>query len=145
MSPVGRCQTFDALGNGYGRGEGIISAVLQHGYSSAGLLAVVAVVVGSGINQDGRSSGLTVPHGPSQANLIRATLQAAAVDPLTVALVSVHGTGTPLGDPIEVEALRQISGSRASGVPEACPLLLLSNKATYGHTEGSAGVKSVFT
>ena len=87
--------------------------------------------------QDGRSSGLTAPNGPSQSALIRTALTAAGHGPAAVAAVSVHGTGTPLGDPIEVGALGQ--GLARSGFAAAAPLLLLSNKSCFGHTEGAAG------
>ena len=87
--------------------------------------------------QDGRSSGLTAPNGPSQSALIRAALKSSRAAPTEVGLVSIHGTGTPLGDPIEVGALGQgfgAAGARADG-----PTALLSNKSCYGHTEGTAG------
>ena len=87
--------------------------------------------------QDGRSSGLTAPNGPSQSALIRAALKSSRAAPAEVGLVSIHGTGTPLGDPIEVGALSQAfaaGGGRANG-----PMTLLSNKSCYGHTEGTAG------
>ncbi len=85
--------------------------------------------------QDGRSSGLTAPNGPSQSALIRTALASGSVDLMRVHTVSVHGTGTPLGDPIEVGAL----GQGVSG-PLARPLTMLSNKSCFGHTEGAAGV-----
>ncbi len=87
--------------------------------------------------QDGRSSGLTAPNGPSQSALIRAALKSSRAAPAEVGLVSIHGTGTPLGDPIEVGALGQAfaaAGGRTDG-----PMALLSNKSCYGHTEGTAG------
>ena len=86
--------------------------------------------------QDGKSSGLTAPNGPSQTTLLRAALNAASAKPQDVALVSVHGTGTPLGDPIEIGALGQ--GLGASTGRE--PLTVLSNKSCFGHTEGAAGL-----
>ena len=87
--------------------------------------------------QDGRSSGLTAPNGPSQSALVRTALRSARADPAQLALVSVHGTGTPLGDPIEVGALGQ--GLRGAEAPATDPVMLLSNKSCYGHTEGTAG------
>ncbi len=102
-----------------------------------------AVLLGSAINQDGRSSGLTAPNGPSQTSLIREVISAAEVSAAAVAFVAVHGTGTPLGDPIEVSALgAALAGAR--GEP-ARPAAMGSVKACYGHTEGAAGVTGAYT
>ena len=87
--------------------------------------------------QDGRSSGLTAPNGPSQAALLKTVLRAASADCKAVDVVSVHGTGTPLGDPIEVGALGQGFG----GAADREPLTILSNKSNFGHTEGAAGMQ----
>ena len=89
--------------------------------------------------QDGRSSGLTAPNGPSQSALVRAALAAGGHTPAAVAAMSVHGTGTPLGDPIEVGALGQGLARSGSAAAAAAPLLMLSNKSAFGHTEGAAG------
>lgn len=101
-------------------------------------LVVYGAVMGSAVNQDGRSSSLTAPHGPSQQNLIAAALEDASLGPRAVEFVALHGTGTPLGDPIEVGAVGKAfgrDGGSAAGV-----LSVGSNKACYGHTEGTAGV-----
>ena len=90
--------------------------------------------------QDGRSSGLTAPNGPSQSSLLKAVLQNASATAEQVGIASVHGTGTPLGDPIEVGALGQGLGSA-----RRVPLTVLSNKSNFGHTEGAAGEHSTFT
>ena len=103
-----------------------ITALNHHARSSLDFEAMM---------QDGRSSGLTAPNGPSQAALLRTVLGAARVDAAGVGFVSVHGTGTPLGDPIEVGALGQGLGGSATRLP----LAVLSNKSTFGHTEGAAG------
>ena len=100
-------------------------------YSLQNLLACFACA------QDGRSSGLTAPNGPSQSALICTALASGAHSPSAVCAVSVHGTGTPLGDPIEVGALGQGLARSGSGAPQ--PLALLSNKSCFGHTEGAAG------
>lgn len=101
LSPAGRCKTFDATADGYGRGEGCAAVVLTHhttsGSPAAGLLAVVK---GSAVNTAGRSSGLTAPSGPAQQKLLVAALAAGNLRAADVASVSVHGTGTALGDPI---------------------------------------------
>ena len=95
----------------------------------------VALVLGSAINQDGRSSGLTAPNGPSQTALIKEALSNAHLsDAADLGFVAVHGTGTPLGDPIEVGALGNAFANSPGNV------VLGSVKATYGHTEGAAGL-----
>lgn len=98
--------------------------------------ACAALLLGSAINQDGRSSGLTAPNGPSQTALIREAMSNARLYPgdAGVGFIAVHGTGTPLGDPIEVGALGNALG-RSSG-----NVVLGSVKASYGHTEGAAGL-----
>lgn len=96
----------------------------------------IAKVFGSAINQDGRSSGLTAPNGPSQTALIKEAMSLANLPsgPSDISFVAVHGTGTPLGDPIEVGALGQaLARSENSAI-------LGSVKACYGHTEGAAGL-----
>lgn len=135
LSPSGRCKSFDASGDGYGRGEGFITALLAQ--TQVGPPAM-AVVRGSAVNQDGRSSGLTAPNGPSQTRLVLHALGQAGITPVFLSLVAVHGTGTPLGDPIEVGALGQAAGN-GSGSTDA-PLVLSSIKSCYGHTEGAAGL-----
>jgi acyl transferase domain-containing protein/acyl carrier protein len=135
LSPVGRCKTFDASADGYGRGEGVAVLVLRR--AGAGGAGACAVIRGSAVNQGGRSSGLTAPNGPAQTALVRAALAASGADAALLAVLSVHGTGTPLGDPIEVGAL---SNALPGGAQGADPLTLVSNKACYGHTEGTAGI-----
>ena len=93
------------------------------------------MVRGSAVNQDGRSSGLTAPNGPSQQALMHTALQHSGLPAAAVAAVAVHGTGTPLGDPIEVGAICQTYGTAASDGH----LVLVSNKSCFGHTEGAAG------
>lgn len=86
-----------------------------------------AIVLGTAVNQDGRSSSLTAPNGPSQQSLLAACWNSAGVGPQSVGMVAVHGTGTPLGDPIEVGALAGALGRRLG----AAPLLLGSVKVSY--------------
>ncbi len=93
--------------------------------TSEGSQAPIAIVRGSAVNQDGRSSSLTAPNGPSQQALVAACLLEAAMEAAAVALAAVHGTGTPLGDPIEVGALAGVLRSPAGGQTQ---LALSSNK-----------------
>ena len=132
LSPAGRCLSFDASGDGYGRGEGIAVAILAPHRPGQ---AAVAVLRASTVNQDGQSSGLTAPNGPSQTKLVQNALRQGGLQPALLRYVAVHGTGTPLGDPIEVGALGQaVRGSSGA------PLALGSVKSIYGHTEGTAGL-----
>jgi acyl transferase domain-containing protein len=94
LAPDGRCKSYGAEADGYGRGEGFLVAILEGLQSVAEPLLVQAILAGSAVNQDGRSSGLTAPHGPSQAALVTATMQQAGISHL--AYVATHGTGTPL-------------------------------------------------
>ena len=121
LSSNGRSKTFDASADGYGRGEACIVFVARRPTTSAQQQSqlTLAVLHGSAYNQDGRSSGLTAPNGPAQTALVRTALGVAGALPRHVGLVSMHGTGTPLGDPIEVNALGQ-----ALAAPEPRPVAL---------------------
>ena len=134
LSPVGRCKTFDSSADGYGRGEGFGSVFLSHPGSSLSASALGAIVAGA-VNQDGRSSSLTSPHGPSQQSLLGECLRAAKLIPSDVTNIAIHGTGTTLGDPIEVGAITAVFGG-----PRSQSLALTSVKSCFGHTEGAAGV-----
>ncbi|MEB3360478.1 MAG: SDR family NAD(P)-dependent oxidoreductase [Synechococcales bacterium] len=135
LAPDGRCKTFDAAADGYGRGEGCGVVVLKR-LSDAidNQDPILALVRGSAVNHDGCSNGLTAPNGAAQAAVLRQALANAGLDPHQVQYVEVHGTGTRLGDPIEVLALNQVMGQRPS------PLLVGSVKTNIGHLESAAGV-----
>ena len=137
LSPVGRCKTFDASADGYVRSEGCGILVLKR-LSDAERDGdrVMAVIPSSAVNQDGASSGLTVPNGGAQQRLIGAALARAGWSGGDVDYLEAHGTGTPLGDPIEVQAAAAVyGGSRDS----ARPLLMGSVKTNIGHTESASG------
>ena len=97
-----------------------------------------ARILGSAINQDGRSSGLTAPNGPSQTSLLLAVISMSHIESSSLSFVAVHGTGTPLGDPIEVSALG--GAFEQSQHLQARVVTMGSVKACYGHTEGAAGM-----
>lgn len=138
LAADGRCKTFDADADGYVRGEGCGVVILKP-LRTAKLDGdrILAVVRGSAVNQDGRSTGLTAPNVLSQEALLRAAYAVAGVSPADVGMIEAHGTGTPLGDPIEVDALTRVfGGPRADGAP--CHLG--SVKTNVGHLEGAAGM-----
>jgi len=141
LSPTGRCHTFDADADGYVRGEGAGVLLLKR-LSDAERDGdrIIAIIRGSAINQDGRSSSLTAPNGPSQQAVIRAALQSAGIEAKDVDWVETHGTGTPLGDPIEVQSLAAVYGA-ARG--KESPLTISAVKTNIGHLESAAAVSSV--
>jgi thioester reductase-like protein len=141
LSPDGRCKTFDASADGYGRGEGCGVVVLRRlSDARAAGDRIYAVVRGSAVNHDGRSNGLTAPNGLAQEALIRSALARAAVEASEVAYVEAHGTGTLLGDPIEVMALNRVYGAERE---PARPLRVGSVKTNLGHLEAAAGIAAL--
>ncbi|CAE7303207.1 pikAII [Symbiodinium sp. CCMP2456] len=133
LSEDGRCFTFDASANGYARGEGVGAAFLAVLADGDGDVSARALLRGTAANQDGRSASLTAPNGPSQQAVIRRALSEAAASVGEVALIECHGTGTALGDPIEVDALKTVLG-------EASSVALGAAKTNIAHLEGSAGI-----
>jgi natural product biosynthesis luciferase-like monooxygenase protein len=137
MSPTGRCRTFDAAADGYTRGEGCGLLVLKRlTDAQANGDRILGLIRGSAVNQDGRSNGLTAPNGTAQRELLRDALAAAKARPQDVGYVECHGTGTPLGDPIEVASVVSIYGHR----PADNPLAIGSVKTNFGHLESAAGI-----
>jgi NADPH:quinone reductase-like Zn-dependent oxidoreductase/acyl carrier protein len=147
LTADGRCKTLDAAADGYVRGEAVVAMVLQRaGSVGAGASAATAAVaiVGSAVNQDGKSSTLTAPNGPAQQGAIRLALASAAVGATDVAMIQMHGTGTPLGDPIEVGALTAVLSTRkTSNSISNNSVILSAGKTGVGHTEPAAGLVGV--
>jgi acyl transferase domain-containing protein/NAD(P)-dependent dehydrogenase (short-subunit alcohol dehydrogenase family)/acyl carrier protein len=138
LSPDGRCKTFDAAADGFARGEGCGVVVLKRlSDAQADGDNILAVILGSALNQDGASSGLTAPNGPAQEAVIREALARSGVAPRDVGFVEAHGTGTQLGDPLEVHALGAVFGADRQASP---PLWIGSVKTNVGHLEAAAGV-----
>ncbi len=141
LAPDGRCKTFDASADGYARGEGAGVLVLRPLQAArADGDRVYAVVKATGSNQDGRTTGITVPNPQAQADLIREVTERAGIDPAQIGFVEAHGTGTAVGDPLEMAAIGQTLGT-APGRHE--PVRVGSIKASVGHLEAAAGVTSV--
>jgi acyl transferase domain-containing protein len=136
LSRDGRSRSFAEGADGYGRGEGCGVVVLKRlTDAQADGDRIYAVIRGSATNHDGPSGGLTIPNGPAQEKLIRAALLRAGATPAQVAYVEGHGTGTALGDPIEVGVLGRIWSEAATE-----KLAIGSVKSNLGHLEAAAGV-----
>ncbi|MEV0131628.1 SDR family NAD(P)-dependent oxidoreductase [Dactylosporangium sp. NPDC050688] len=138
LSPEGRCKTFSAAADGFVRSEGVGVLVLRRlADARRDGDPILAVLHGSAVNSDGASSGLTVPSGRAQEDVIAAALADARVAPADIDLLEAHGTGTSLGDPIELAAAWSVlRRGRAPGRP----LHLGSVKSVVGHCESAAGV-----
>ncbi|MFC3963704.1 type I polyketide synthase [Nocardia jiangsuensis] len=135
LAPDGRCKPFDAAADGYTRSDGCAVVVLQRtGDAEASGARIYAEIAGSAVGSDGRSNGLYAPSGKAQQEVVRAAWLRAGVEPRRARYLECHGTGTPLGDAVEVGALAAVLGA----APE--PVWLGSVKSNVGHLEAAAGV-----
>jgi acyl transferase domain-containing protein len=131
LSPDGRCRAYasDADGTGWSEGIGLIllerlSDAKRNGHQ------VISLIRGSAVNSDGASNGLTAPSGPAQEMCIRSALDQAGLSPTDVDVLEGHGTATPVGDPIEIQAVIQAYGNGdGSRAQRSTPLLLGSIKS----------------
>lgn len=138
LSPDGRCRTFDARANGTARGEGCGAVILKRlSDARRDRDPILALIRGSAINHAGRATGFTAPSPLAQTELLRQALESARVAPSQVGYLEAHGTGTALGDPIELEAL-----TAALGAPrrDGAKCFVSSLKTNLGHLEAAAGV-----
>ena len=141
MAADGRCKTFDATADGYVRAEGAGAVILKR--LSDALRDrdhVLALIRGSAVNQDGRTAGIAAPNASAQQAVIREALAQAGVAPRELTYLEAHGTGTSIGDPIEVEAVKSVLGKAG---PEDLPCLMGSVKANVGHLENASGMASL--
>ncbi|MGI8604885.1 MAG: SDR family NAD(P)-dependent oxidoreductase [Verrucomicrobiales bacterium] len=138
LSPEGKCKAFDAAANGFVRGEGA-GMVLMKRLSDA--LAdgdpIYAVIIGTAMNQDGHTNGISLPSREAQARLVREACRHAGIAPSQIGFVEAHGTGTAVGDPIEAHALAE---ALCTDRPAEAPLAIGSVKTNLGHLETAAGV-----
>ncbi|HEY4181388.1 MAG TPA: beta-ketoacyl synthase N-terminal-like domain-containing protein [Kofleriaceae bacterium] len=138
LASDGRCKAFDAAADGFGRGEGCVMIALKRlDEAQTDGDRVIAVIRGSAINHDGKSASLTAPNGKAQEAVFRAALADAGVAPRDVDYLEAHGTGTAIGDPIEVQAAMSVLGERPD------PVVMGSVKANLGHLEAAAGALGV--
>jgi acyl transferase domain-containing protein len=138
MAADGRCKVFDARADGYVRGEGCGIIVLKRLVDALrDGNSIRALIRGSAVNQDGLSNGLTAPNGIAQQAVIRQALGNAGVAPARISYVEAHGSGTPLGDPIEVKALK---AALLEDRPADRDCWIGSAKTNIGHLEAAAGI-----
>lgn len=136
LSPEGSCKTFDSKADGFARGEAIAAIYLQLlDQAVQEHLPIRAVITNTGVNCDGRSQSILQPSVDAQIALMRKVYGDIGLDPARTAFVECHGTGTPVGDPIEAAAVGQVFGSRG--------VYIGSIKPNLGHSEGASGISSL--
>ncbi|KAI0914186.1 ketoacyl-synt-domain-containing protein [Ustulina deusta] len=141
FSDSGRSYSFDSRGTGFGRGEGCGVIVLKPlDQARRDNDQIRAIIAGSGINQDGRTPGITMPCGEAQENLMRQVYNNSGLNPADCGFVEAHGTGTRVGDPIEATAIHNVFHQ---GRTPRDPLYLGSVKSNIGHLEGASGITAV--
>lgn len=139
LAKDGRCKSFSAAADGYGRGEGAgMIALKRLSDAQRDGDRIVAVIKGSAVDHDGRSSGLTVPNGRAQRALLKQLLSVSNISAEELSYVETHGTGTELGDPIEYKALAEVLRKDSTE-----PLMIGSVKSNIGHLEAAAGIAGV--
>lgn len=141
LSPTSTCHTFDEQADGFGRAEGITALYVKRlSDALANNDPIRAVIRATSINTNGRGHGISHPGQMGQEAVIKTAYKKAHLDFDHTAFVECHGTGTPVGDPIEVAAVGNVF---AGGRTPETPLLLTALKSNIGHTEGASGLASV--
>ncbi|VEG91823.1 polyketide synthase, type I [Legionella spiritensis] len=141
LSPDGQCKTFDKNANGYVRAEGCGVIVLKRlADAKRDKDHILAVIKASAVNNDGKSAGLTVPNGKSQEAVMQSALLQSGLSAHDISYIEAHGTGTPLGDPIEVHAINNVYGCERG---QDNPLYLGAVKTNIGHLESASGIASL--
>ena len=138
MNPEGRCFAFDSRGSGYGRGEGVATIILKR--LDDALTAgdnIRTVIRHTGVNQDGKTSGIALPNQHAQEGLVRRMYRDLDIDPLDVQYIEAHGTGTVAGDATE---MKSISNVFCNGDRRQSPLYVGSVKSNIGHLECTSGL-----
>ena len=141
LSRDGQCKSFDARGDGYGRGEGggiVVLKTLERALADGD--TILATVAGAGVNSDGRTPGISMPSSDAQSLLIREVCERFEIDPAQVRYVECHGTGTAVGDPIEATSIGSVYGANRHGDAR---VVLGSIKSNIGHLEAGAGIVGV--
>lgn len=137
LAADGRCKTFDARADGYGRGEGAAVVIVKPlAQAQREGDRIFALVHGTGINQDGRTPGITLPNREAQETLMRNVYAKSGIDPQRILYVEAHGTGTQAGDRAEAGAIGAVLGQDR-------PLLIGSVKTNFGHLEAGAGILGI--
>nr|AQS99265.1 type I polyketide synthase [Gambierdiscus excentricus] len=137
LSVGGRSFTFDEGANGFCRGEGCGACFVKMGDGEEDAQLMRACAIGANVNQDGRSASMTAPNGPSQQACIKNSMSESGLRPSNITIAECHGTGTALGDPIEVGALRDVMKGRST------PMVVTSAKSNFGHMEACAGIGGI--
>ncbi|TMC16274.1 MAG: hypothetical protein E6J34_20305, partial [Chloroflexi bacterium] len=141
LSPDGRCKSFDSRANGFVPAEGVGALVLKRlADAQADHDHIYGLIIGSGMNQDGTTNGITAPSVKSQIELEREIYESYQIDPASMSYVEMHGTGTKLGDPIELEALATVFSEKTEH-KQYCAIG--SVKSNIGHTSAAAGLVGV--
>lgn len=140
LSQDGKCFSFDHRANGYARSEGVGTVIVKRlGDAIRDGNSIRAIIRGTGVNQDGRTPGLTLPDSGAQERLIKRVYASAGLDVNLTAMVEAHGTGTAAGDPIEANGIARAFAARRKDLP---PLYVGACKSGLGHLEGAAGAAS---
>ena len=142
LSADGKCYPFDErVSGGFGPGEGASCVILKplRDALEAGD-NVRAIIRGTGINQDGRTAGISLPSSEAQAKLIRFVYSSAGLEPSDTKVIEAHGTGTTVGDPLEASAF---AATIAKAATAQDPVYIGSSKSNFGHLEGVSGIVSL--